>query len=44
MVGAGTLVALLLGVDSDGAKELTIVGVGVLMIFYVVVGGMKGTT
>ena len=44
MVGAGTLVALLLGVDSEAIKNLTIVGVGVLMIFYVVVGGMKGTT
>ena len=44
MVGAGALVALLLGVDGDAAKNLTIVGVGALMIFYVTVGGMKGTT
>jgi cation/acetate symporter len=44
MVGAGALVALLLGVDSESAKAFTIAGVGVLMIFYVVVGGMKGTT
>ncbi len=44
MVGAGSLVALLLGVDSDAIKNLVIVGVGFLMIFYVVVGGMKGTT
>ena len=44
MVGAGALVALLLGVDSQGIKNAVIVGVGVLMIFYVVVGGMKGTT
>ena len=44
MVGAGALVALLLGVDSETAKNLTIAGVGVLMIFYVTVGGMKGTT
>ncbi|MDN5851610.1 MAG: cation acetate symporter, partial [Actinomycetia bacterium] len=44
MVGAGALVALLLGVEGDMLKNLTIVGVGVLMIFYVVVGGMKGTT
>ncbi|VXB46296.1 cation acetate symporter [Aeromicrobium sp. 9AM] len=45
MVGAGALVALLLGVDNEGAtKNLTIVGVGLLMIFYVTVGGMKGTT
>jgi cation/acetate symporter len=44
MVGAGALVALLLGLTSNTAKNLTIVAVGVLMIFYVVVGGMKGTT
>jgi cation/acetate symporter len=44
MVGAGALVTLLLGVDSGAVKNLTIVGVGALMIFYVTVGGMKGTT
>ncbi|WP_148612256.1 solute symporter family protein [Nocardioides rubriscoriae] len=44
MVGAGALVALLLDVDSQGVKNLVILGVGALMIFYVTVGGMKGTT
>jgi cation/acetate symporter len=44
MVGAGALVALLLGVEGDALKNITIAGVGILMIFYVVVGGMKGTT
>jgi cation/acetate symporter len=44
MVGAGTLVALLLGVDTGVLKNTTIAVVGLLMIFYVVVGGMKGTT
>jgi cation/acetate symporter len=44
MVGAGALVALLLGIEGDALKNLTIAAVGVLMIFYVVVGGMKGTT
>ena len=44
MVGAGALVALLLGVSSEAAKNLTIAGVGILMIFYVTVGGMRGTT
>jgi len=44
MVGAGALVTLLLGVSSEAAKAWVIVGVGLLMIFYVVVGGMKGTT
>ncbi|GAB3307874.1 cation acetate symporter [Epidermidibacterium keratini] len=44
MVGAGALVTLLLGVTSEAAQAWVIVGVGLLMIFYVVVGGMKGTT
>ncbi|GAB2867100.1 cation acetate symporter [Actinocorallia aurea] len=44
MVGAGALVALLFGLTSEAAKAFTIVGVGILMIVYVVVGGMKGTT
>jgi cation/acetate symporter len=44
MVGAGALVALLLDVTNGTLKALTIVGVGALMIFYVTVGGMKGTT
>jgi cation/acetate symporter len=44
MVGAGTLVSLLLGIDSQTAINLTIFAVGILMVFYVTVGGMKGTT
>jgi cation/acetate symporter len=44
MVGAGALVTLLLGVTDEAAKAWVIVGVGLLMIFYVTVGGMKGTT
>src|SRR5687767_3423219 len=44
MVGAGALVALLLGVTDESVKAFTIVAVGLLMIFYVTVGGMKGTT
>ena len=44
MVGAGALVALLLGIDSQAMTNLTIFGVGILMVFYVTVGGMKGTT
>ena len=44
MVGAGALVTLLLGVTDEGAKNWVIVGVGLLMVFYVTVGGMKGTT
>ena len=44
MVGAGALVTLLLGIDSEWGTRLTIFVVGLLMIFYVTVGGMKGTT
>jgi cation/acetate symporter len=44
MVGAGSLVGLLLGVTTPGVKNLVIIGVGVLMIIYVTLGGMKGTT
>ena len=44
MVGAGSLVGLLLGVDDPAVKNLVIVAVGVLMIIYVTLGGMKGTT
>jgi cation/acetate symporter len=53
MVGAGALVALLLGIkpgqtflgmNADTAKVATIILVGALMIVYVTVGGMKGTT
>ena len=44
MVGAGALVSLLLGITDPGAKSWIIGGVGILMIVYVTVGGMKGTT
>jgi len=53
MVGAGALVALLLGIkpgvtvfgmDAPTAKVVTIIVIGALMIVYVTVGGMKGTT
>jgi cation/acetate symporter len=44
MVGAGSLVGLLLNVNSPAVKNLVIVAVGVLMIIYVTLGGMKGTT
>jgi cation/acetate symporter len=44
MVGAGALVSLLLGINDPGAKSWIILGVGILMIVYVTVGGMKGTT
>ncbi len=44
MVGAGALVSLLLGITAGWAKALAVVAVGLLMVFYVTVGGMKGTT
>ncbi|GAA1788582.1 cation acetate symporter [Luedemannella flava] len=53
MVGAGSLVALLLGIktgetfmgmSAETAKIVTIILIGILMIVYVVIGGMKGTT
>jgi cation/acetate symporter len=44
MAGAGGLVALLLNVHSKTGQSLVIAVVGVLMIVYVLVGGMKGTT
>ncbi|MGH3679156.1 MAG: solute symporter family protein [Natronosporangium sp.] len=53
MVGAGALVALLLriqegetflGMDANTARIATIILIGALMITYVTVGGMKGTT
>lgn len=44
MAGAGVLVALLLGITSDAGKVLIVALVGVLMILYVTIGGMKGTT
>ncbi|MER7769762.1 cation acetate symporter [Kitasatospora sp. NPDC096140] len=44
MVGAGSLVALLLGTDSPHARTWTIIAVGALMIVYVTIGGMRATT
>ncbi|MGW5923320.1 solute symporter family protein [Nocardia fluminea] len=44
MAGAGGLVALLLDISSRAGQSVVIAAVGVLMIVYVLVGGMKGTT
>jgi cation/acetate symporter len=44
MAGAGGLVNLLLGIDSELGQDLVIAVVGVIMILYVLIGGMKGTT
>jgi cation/acetate symporter len=44
MAGAGGLVALLLGINDKAAQSVVIAVVGGLMITYVLLGGMKGTT
>ncbi|MET9627465.1 cation acetate symporter [Lentzea sp. NPDC006480] len=44
MAGAGGLVALLLGLTDPTQQSLVIAVVGALMIAYVLIGGMKGTT
>ncbi|MDT5009185.1 MAG: cation/acetate symporter [Mycobacterium sp.] len=44
MAGAGGLVALLLDVHGRIGQSIVIAVVGLLMIVYVLVGGMKGTT
>ncbi|MVU77083.1 sodium/solute symporter [Nocardia sp. ET3-3] len=44
MAGAGVLISLLLGVSTSAGQNLVIAVVGAIMIVYVLVGGMKGTT
>ncbi|MEU9049123.1 cation acetate symporter [Streptomyces sp. NPDC048384] len=44
MVGAGTLVALLLGGKGEAVQAWTVIGVGALMVIYVSLGGMRATT
>ncbi|MFI6346201.1 cation acetate symporter [Streptomyces sp. NPDC050560] len=44
MVGAGTLVSLLLGQASGAARSWAVIGVGALMVVYVSLGGMRATT
>jgi cation/acetate symporter len=44
MAGAGGLVALLLGITNRAGQSVVIALVGILMITYVLIGGMKGTT
>ena len=44
MAGAGALVSLLIGIEGRVGQSLVIAVVGVVMIAYVLIGGMKGTT
>jgi cation/acetate symporter len=44
MAGAGGLVSLLLGINDRVGQSIVVAVVGALMIIYVLIGGMKGTT
>jgi cation/acetate symporter len=44
MAGAGGLVSLLLGINDKVGQSVVVAVVGAIMILYVLVGGMKGTT
>ncbi|MBV2365393.1 cation acetate symporter [Streptomonospora nanhaiensis] len=44
MAGGGGLVNLLLGIEGAVAQSVVIAVVGVVMIIYVLIGGMRGTT
>lgn len=44
MAGAGGLVSLLLGINDKVGQSIVVAVVGGLMILYVLIGGMKGTT
>ena len=44
MAGAGGLVSLLLGIDDKLGQSVVVAVVGIVMILYVLIGGMKGTT
>ncbi|MDX3695484.1 cation acetate symporter [Streptomyces europaeiscabiei] len=44
LVGAGALAATLLGIDGDGAQRVVVASLGLLMVLYVVIGGMRAAT
>lgn len=44
MAGAGSLVAVLLDIHNRTGQAIVVVIVGIVMIAYVLIGGMKGTT
>ncbi|MFD1661751.1 cation acetate symporter [Streptomyces caeni] len=44
LVGAGALAAPILGLDSTGARQIMVGALGILMVIYVVIGGMRATT
>lgn len=44
MAGAGSLVSVLLNISDKTQQAIVVVVVGIVMILYVLIGGMKGTT
>ncbi|MET8679711.1 cation acetate symporter [Streptomyces sp. NPDC004647] len=44
LVGAGSLAAPILGLSGDAAQNSVMVFLGVLMVIYVAIGGMRGAT
>ncbi|MFE7274215.1 cation acetate symporter [Streptomyces sp. NPDC057623] len=44
LVGAGALSATVIGIDGDGAQRVVVAGLGLLMVLYVLIGGMRAAT
>ncbi|MGP3952891.1 solute symporter family protein [Streptomyces sp. 7N604] len=44
LVGAGALAAPILGFDGTGARQVMVGALGILMVIYVMIGGMRATT
>ncbi|MGI5193772.1 solute symporter family protein [Streptomyces sp. CA-288835] len=44
LVGAGALAATVLGIDGDGATRFVVASLGLLMVLYVIIGGMRAAT
>ncbi|MGW0557409.1 solute symporter family protein [Streptomyces sp. NPDC002926] len=44
LVGAGALAAPILGLEGQGARQVMVASLGLLMIIYVVIGGMRAAT
>lgn len=44
LVGAGALAASVLGIEGDAAQRFVVAALGLLMVLYVVIGGMRAAT
>ncbi|MER5220979.1 solute symporter family protein [Streptomyces flaveus] len=44
LIGAGALAGTVLGLDGDGAQRAVVAGLGLLMVLYVIIGGMRAAT